>query len=32
MHLTEYFRHCPVAALIHGKTLSVPIAGGTQLL
>ncbi len=27
MHFAEYFRHRPVAAFVHGKTLSVPITG-----
>ena len=32
MHLAEDFRNCPVTSLVHGKTLSVPVAGRTQLL
>ena len=32
MHLYEYFGNCLVAALIHGKTLSVPVTGGAHLL
>ena len=32
MHLHEDFRNRPVAALVHGKALPVPVAGRTQLL
>ena len=28
----EYLKHCIGAALVHGKTLSVPVCGGAQLL
>ena len=31
MHLTEHFGDSPVAALVHRKTLPVPVAGGTHL-
>ena len=31
MHLAEHFRHGPVAALVHGKALPFPVAGGAQL-
>ena len=30
MHLAKDFRYRLVAALVHGKTLSVPIAGGAK--
>ena len=30
MHFAEYFLNCLRAALIHGKTFSVPITGGTH--
>ena len=32
MHLHEDFRHGPVAALVHGEALPVPVAGGAHLL
>ena len=32
VHLDEDFLHRVAAAFIHGKTLSVPVTGGTQLL
>ncbi len=32
VHLHKHIRHGPVAALIHGKSFPVPVAGGTQLL
>ena len=31
VHLHEYFGDCLVTALIHGETLSVPVAGRAQL-
>ena len=32
MHLAEHFRNGLIAALVHGEALSVPVAGGAQLL
>ena len=32
MHLYKHFRDRLIAALVHGKTLPVPVTGGTQLL
>ena len=31
VHLAEYFGNCLIAALVHGKTLSVPVTGGAKL-
>ena len=32
VQLYKYLKHCIGAALVHGKTLSVPVSGGAQLV